>query len=175
MKNDYNKELAILVIVIVLLAVSVFGVYYQYTNFSESRESLEEGKARLSALESHLSFLEDLKEQQEEIEAQLELFREFIPDSPRKNELVDTLYDSAPADGELTAIRIESVVENNNVSQVSFSMTYEGRYGEVVELINDLNEDNRIFRIYDIVIYEGEEGFPVINAEIAAESFFSDS
>ena len=175
MKNDYKKEVAILVIVIVLLAVSVFGVYYQYTNFSKARESLEEEKDRLSALESHLSSLEDLKEQEEEIEVQLELFREFIPDSPRKNELVDILYDSVPADGELTAIRIESVVDKDSYSQVPLNITYEGRYGEVIELINDLNEDNRIFRIYDIIIYEGEEGFPTINAEIAAESFFSES
>ncbi len=175
MKNNYKRETAILIFVCILLAAAVVGVYYQYTNLNEARESLEEEQERLSGLETQLAFLEEIQEREEEINAQLELFREFVPASPRKDDLVNTLYEATPDEGELTAIRIDSVINNGSYNQIPFNITYTGRYGEVIELINDLHEDNRIFKVYNVTIYEGEEGFPTVNADISAESFFSDS
>ncbi|OWZ84638.1 type 4a pilus biogenesis protein PilO [Natranaerobius trueperi] len=154
-----------------LVIVIATGCYY-FLKLSSAQEELEQQKQRLNSKKSTLASLEQIKEQGN-LEEQLTLFREVIPNSPKKDDFIDLLYSSAPPDGDIHQLKIDRVIEHDDYGAVPVNFTYIGRYGEVIQLINNLNEDNRMVTIFDIDIAEGEEGYPQVNASIYAKIYFS--
>ena len=171
---DHKKELIVLGIGMLILIILLVGVYNQVQNLNRAREDLEVKETALALSESTLSSLEELADQGVELEQQLDYLSYLLPPTAEESRLINIMLDVTPAGGKISDINFGDYLDHDGYTEVSLDITFRGRYRGLIELLNNLDQNARVFRVDDISIYEGEEGFPSIQAELSINTFYSD-
>ena len=162
-----------------LLAVLVLGVafwYFGWEPLAEEKEQYETETAdlemRASQLQAEIAELRRVEENQLEIQAELALMEEYIPNEVAQptalREFQSTADDAGVvidnvSFGQPVAVEESPSTgdEGTTLAEISLTMTIEGGYFQLVDLLRRLEVDvPRALLVESLTVSEGGEGFP---------------
>lgn len=175
---------------IALLVVLVLGVAYWFLLHQpllEEQDDLEAETARLEGeaveLRSEIAELRRVEEEQVEYREELALMEEYIPDDVAQPTSLRQLQDTADAAGidilNLSfgqPVAVEDAPQTGEpdtvLAEVTFSMTVEGGYFQVVDLFRRFEVDvPRAMLVDTISLAESGEGFPTLSTNWSGRVF----
>ena len=173
MKNTNRKDAGAQFLVlsavfcIVLAALSVL-------NFMNIRELDEEIRLEAKALRGNnerLNFLRKLKELESDLEYTFEVLKKQIPSSPEDFNIIRQIeaYSSGNS-SEFVKIQFGDYKNEADINSIPLTLTFTGRYSNLLKLINEIMSGERLYRIDSIRIERLENSD--IRADIEAFAFY---
>ncbi len=175
---------------IALLVILVLGVaywFFLYEPLLEEQEQLEAETARLeteaAGLRAEVAELRRVEEEQLEYRAELALMEEYIPGDVEQPTSLRQFQDTADASGvdilNLSfgqPVAVEDAPPTGEpdtvLAEVTFSMTVEGGYFQVVDLFRRFEVDvPRAMLVDAISLAESGEGFPALSTNWSGRVF----
>ena len=175
---------------IALLAIIVLSVafwFLLYAPLAEEQEDLEAETARLeteaAGLRTEIAELRRVEEEQVEYRAELALMEEYIPPGVEQPTSLRQFQDTADAAGiDILSLSYGQPVAVEDapptgepdtvLAEVTFSMTVEGGYFQVVDLFRRFEVDvPRAMLVESISLAESGEGFPRLSTNWTGRVF----
>ncbi len=167
------KDMLMVLACVVIIALLCILVYNQYNNLQTARATVEQERQELQQQEERLERLEDLKENEAQIRAQLAYLEMLLPDQPKEDEMIQYLQGAADLAGiHFLQVRFLPRVEEERLMVMPMTIGFEGRYQEMLKLLEVLRIGNRLMRVEQVRIGQGREGFPQIRVEIIGSTFY---
>lgn len=160
-----------LVVVVVVLA-GAFLYYQQFNNYRLERETLAQEEQALTAAQTRLAAVKKLQEQRDQLEADLELLTQLLPDQAGEDKLLVDLQSGADqAKMDFLQIRFSDRVTNQGYVGMPMQLQLNGTYHELLYFLDYLEFYDRALRIDELRVDESEENGLSIN--IRASAFYA--
>ncbi len=167
------RQVLIAVVCVVAAAVLVLVLYGQYGRLQEARTTVNEERQALELAEARLARLEDLKEEEDVLRARAAFAEGLIPEQPSEDVLLNYLQAAANQSGiRFVQIRFQDRVQEERFVEMPLTMTFEGRYQELLSLLQKLRNGSRLVNVENVRIGQGQELFPQIRVEMAGRAFY---
>ncbi len=169
-----NPKIFILVIAVILLFLLMgYVVMNQFNVLNEVKTDLENKKVQYIKSKNLLEKLYDTKDSVVSMEDKLIYINKLIPQNPNETQLLNDIYNLPPSfDGIISDIAFEKNVEKDLVNEQPVNFVFEGSYVDLIGLMDNLEQKERIIRIDKLRIREGSEGVPQIRAVVYVTAFY---
>ena len=176
-----------IVVVVALLVAAVAGYYF---GIRPKRQDVEKLDARIAELEIQIEAAQRLAAQPQDEEpgvairiADLVKLAKAMPDDADMAGVILELNAAATAAGvEFAAIQPGNAVPGNGSTQIPISLTFEGTYYELTQLLFSLRNlvtvregildaDGRLFSVDGLDLQEGTDGFPYVKALLTVTAY----
>jgi Tfp pilus assembly protein PilO len=170
------REVLIAVGIVILIGLMGLAVYSQYGKLQDARAAVAAEKQAIAAAQAKLAHLQALKANEVELRAQLAYMEKLIPSEPAEDQLLIYLQSAAKFAGiRLVQVRFQSRVVTEKYVEMPLTLTFEGRYTELLSLLNTLRNGSRLINVENVRIGQGTDLFPQIRVEITGRAFFLQS
>jgi Tfp pilus assembly protein PilO len=174
--TESRKTMIIIVISVVAMIIGLAMIFLQVNNLNTLRASVEDEKLALTQAEALLN-------QRLEYQANAPLYREkaarlkqMIPDQPQEEEilrLINLMVEEY--DLRIHEIRFDTMVPDaeNGYVRMPLTITIEGSYSSLIDLLDHLQWSGRAFRVDQISIALAGNPQGEIRTVILASAFFT--
>lgn len=171
-----RKEVTVIALIGLLIIAGLVLVFIQARSLGELREAVREEELALDETRSVLARRMKYRENAEEYRRELQVMERLIPEDPEEEELLRYFERLAQEyDMNVQSIRFDARKTEEETDFVSMPLTIvlEGRYRDLVMLLNRLYNGERAVRVDDLRIglASSPEQPAMIRITIAAEAF----
>lgn len=157
---------AIMCILLVTLSVMNF------VNTKKLNENIRHETVALKNNYDRLDFLKKLRNLQPELEYTLELLKKQIPSSPEDYKIIELIKEySSENSSDFVRIEFGEYRNESEINSIPVTLTFMGRYSNLLKLINEIMSGDRLFRIDRIKIDKADGS--KIRADIEAFAFYN--
>lgn len=180
MRKDiiFSQDFAIFAVIAATLAVMVFLIVSQFKVLYALPEQIEEEQELLQQAEKELETLYALQEEEDFLREQLTTYEKKIPQAPQESLLLNYLQDLGDEHMEefsLVSYDAPEVQEDHEYGEIPLQLNFEGKYKEMLPLMEELVEEDRILRIDDLHIsYAGAEDEDILSVSVSAAAFYKE-
>lgn len=161
---------AFLVIIISL----IFGIVNQFRQWQSLQSDIVVAEGQLVQLEQRLQRLNLLREQEKELAGQLELIKKQLPGYLSEQELINEIQRVALLTGcQISEFRFRDLVAQEDFKEIPFDLSLEGQFAGLMELLNSINQVDKIYRVEELSIQSSSED-GLIRADLQMSSFYID-
>lgn len=173
-KKADTSDILIFFIIAAVLGVMVLLIYSQTMAARAAYGSLTAEQAALSRDRDRLDRLVGLKNRAGEMKERVARFDHMMPREPEEHALLNDIKAVADSCGvHLVQIRLEERVNGQGYVEMPFKATFEGRYNNLVNLLQEIKKGPRAVRIDEVKMGKGQRELPYIRAEITSSAFFA--
>ena len=166
------REVLIAVACVVVVALLGLVIYNQYNNLQDARAAVQEEKEAIARAEARLAHLQNLKENEAELRAQLAYLEGLIPETPSEDGLLNYIQSAANFSGiRFVQVRFQPRTAQEKYVEMPLTITFEGRFRELLTLLEVLRIGDRIVNVEFVRVGQGQEGFPQIRVEMTGKAF----
>jgi len=173
MKTRFSSELFVIVLGILALACAAFLIYAQVAAWRAAKEAVAQEEAGLARAQAVLQQLAKTKEQAGAMQEELARCERLLPAGPAEDALLNDIQNAANKCGvHFLRINFQPRVAKQGYVEMPFTLTCEGRYQGILNLLAELRAGPRALRIDGVKLGKGQKELPSLKAEITASAFF---
>jgi type IV pilus assembly protein PilO len=174
---DIKDRLPELPVLIVGIVVFVFLIFLLYLQIGVLRSAWQDVSAEQSSLAHVQSVLQDrlaAKQQYEGLRELLNRFDRLVPAQPEENVLLADLERAADEAGaDFNQINFDNRVNKSGYVEMPLKLTFTGRYQELLNLVDRLENGPRVMRIDEIKLAKDGQELLGLKADLTASAFYS--
>lgn len=171
-KSSSNNPLLLILsglVVLLLIVLIIFSV----NKINTINDQIENITAKLYEDKDTLEKLKQLDSLRPELESANRVLVKQIPDGPSEHELIEYIYNlSKNNKNKFIEIKFKERNGNEDIFEMPFSMTIEGKYESMLKLLNSIANGERLIRIDEIQIESVDNVKGLINTSITAKAFY---
>ncbi|KAB2951314.1 type 4a pilus biogenesis protein PilO [Heliorestis acidaminivorans] len=172
-KSLFSNKIVLALIAIVLFLLTAFLFYYQFGQLQVAREAVREEQQQLNQAKVRLQELVAIKANVDIMENNLAYLERRLPFQPRQDDIIKVLHSTAGQSGtHLTNLRFGNEASKDGYVEMPLTLSYEGRYHDVIALLQRFDQAERAFRVEEIKLSKGRGDFPELKADITAKAFY---
>ena len=158
----------------VVLAFLIFLLYIQIGALRTAWQEVSTEKTSLAKVQSRLQDLLAAREQFDGLQELLNRFDRLVPDQPDESDLLGDLETAADAAcTDFNQIRFNNRVTQKGYMEMPLELTFIGRYQELLNLVDRLQNGPRVIRIDEIKLSKSNQDQLRLKADITASAFYS--
>ena len=159
---------------VVALVFLAFLLYVQIGALRTAWQNLSIEKTSLTQVQAHLQVLLGAREQYDGLQELLIRFNRLVPAQPDESVLLDDLQIVANASStDFNQIQFDNRVNQQGYVEMPIKLTFMGRYQELLNLVERLQNGPRVIRIDEIKLGKGNQDQLRLRADITASAFYS--
>ncbi len=173
-----RNELAVIVVGALLFLLVIVMAVLQFTNLQGLREQVAEEEMAVNQARALLNRRMEHRENAPEYEERIEVLKVLIPESPQEEQVL-RYFDYLAREYDLNVQQISFGGREENEEEgyvrMPLSITIEGRYQHLIDLLDHLYTGDRAVRVDNVGISmaESPEHRANIRASISASAFYS--
>ena len=163
-----------LIVGIAVLALMIFLLYIQVGALRVAWQNVSNEKASLAQVQARLQDLLAAREQFDGLQELLLRFDRLVPAKPEESVLLGDLETAANAAGaDFNQIHFDNLITQKGYVEMPLKLTFIGRYQELLNLMDRLQNGPRVIRIDEIKLDKGAQDSLRLRADITASAFYS--
>jgi type IV pilus assembly protein PilO len=156
---------------VVLLVAGLFFNYMQFLQYWQETDLLAQEKQALDAVNDRLLAMVELKKQNAQMEADLEILSQLLPVNPLEDQLIVDFQSGADlSDMKLVQVRYGERIEHEGFVEMPVNILFEGNYHELLHFLDYLQVYERAVRVDELRMDELEDKMSV---SIQASAFYA--
>jgi len=172
-QKTFSSELLVVILGILALACAAFLIYVQVGALRAAQQAVAAEEAGLERAQAVLQQLAKTKEQAGAMREELARCERLLPAGPAEDALLKDIQDAAGKCGvHFLRINFQPRVARQGYAEMPFTLTGEGRYQEILDLLAELRAGPRALRIDAVKLGKGQKELPFLKAEITASAFY---
>lgn len=159
---------------IVVLGIMIFLIYGQYSARQDLVKRVEEESLNVVRLNARLESLRQLAEREDEMRTQMALLDQLLPGSSEEDSLIRILQRSADAAQiSMVHIRFGERIDRDDHVEMPLSLSFEGRYQHLVDLLDNIENSPRAIRIDEVEMGQGRIQLPYLAINVRGSAFYA--
>jgi Tfp pilus assembly protein PilO len=164
--------LIVIVAAIFALAVMSFLIYGEIAQYRNLAADTIKQESELKQFEQRLSELQTLSRQGSSLMDYVNTCKVLMPDKPDESGLIAYIQGVAGnSSSVLLQIKFNERVKANNYITMPLTITFEGKYVDLVSFLKGLRGGSRAVRVDGINIANSDPGSTTIRADLTADAF----
>lgn len=169
MGQKKNPLLTLVLVVVVIAGLSL--CYMQFNDYRFEKNRLVQEEQLLLVTQTRLAAVQNLSKQRGQLEADLELLAQRLPDSAEEDQLLVDLQSGADlAHMDFAQIRFTERVPSEGYIEMPIQALFNGTYHEVLHFLDYLQVYERTLRIDELRLDEGDDEMTI---SLRASAFYA--
>lgn len=157
---------------VVILMIIVFAVF-RIVHINETVKSIDQEEQAYQDNTAKLNQLMLISKKEDEFKQAISVMSNLIPDKANDFGIINQIQDlEKKLDTNFIKIEFADKVVNKNINVMPFDLSFKGQYLSLVQLIKDMSSGERLIRIDEVDISQGDSIANTVNVEIKARAFF---
>ncbi|GAB6182075.1 hypothetical protein JCM14036_33940 [Desulfotomaculum defluvii] len=176
MKQKKPQQYFTALIIGIVGALMVFFIYQQLASLKMARQEAVELETTLRQTNTQIQSLKKLKQQAVDLQAQIVELEQVMPTAPLEDMLIKDLQAKASShDLQLLQVSFDQYTNKKDFIEMPFALSLEGQYLDLIGFLKDLQRGPRAVLVKDINITKVDPDLPLINIDITACTFYTNS
>ncbi|EEG78352.1 type 4a pilus biogenesis protein PilO [Dethiobacter alkaliphilus] len=170
--SKQNGNILKYVLVGILVVAGILLNLMQWNTLREEQAVKEDEEQQLELAETRLASMQALAERSDEMEEELELLSQLLPEEPAEDQLILDLQSGADlSDMNFNQVRFGERRDNDGYVEMPLSLVFAGDYHELLHFLDYLQVYERAVRIDELRIDGNDEDANTVN--IQASTFYA--
>ncbi len=162
------------VLAIVILGIMIFLIYGQFSARQDLVDRVQEEDMNVVRLAARLENLRQLAQREDEMRTQMALLDRLMPGSSEEDSLIRILQRSADAaEISMVHIRFGERIDRDDHVEMPLSLSFEGRYQHLVDLLDNIENSPRAIRIDELEMGRGRAELPYLSISVRGSAFYA--
>lgn len=168
-----KRKYVLIGVIGITFIVGLILIYVQYNTLGELREEVQEEEIAVESAQAQVNQLMTHRDRAEEYRNRLDFAKSKIPNQPREEEVLRYLQQLVNQH-DLKAVEISFAerVEEEGYISMPLSMTIEGSYSGIRQLLYHLRGGDRAVRVDDLSLSRAGDDGSDLQISISANTFY---
>lgn len=170
-----NSNILLLVITSLLLVLGIALNFMQWNTLRDEKIRVEEAQQELDLAQSRLLAMMALEKNKDRLNADYDVVMGLLPSSPSEDGIIRDIQSGADLSGmHFVFIRFGERVKGEGYEEMPVSLSFEGKYHQVLHFLDYLQVYERAVRIDELRVDQSSSDAEKMMVSIVASAFYAE-